>query len=341
MRITHVVVTDAFAGTERYVCEVARRQAQRGHDVRVLGGQDPEMAGRLATADWRSASTVPAAVAALVRGARQDVVHAHLTKAELAVVLTSPVHRATVVTTRHIAARRGKTSQGRLAAAVVERGVDVEIAISDHVSSALERPPHAVLRHGVAAVPTAYDGDRRTVLVLQRLAPEKDTATAVRAWHRSGLDGSGWQLVVAGDGGERADLERLSGELGLRATTFLGHVDDVDPLLERAAVLLATGRNEGLGLSVLEAMAHGVPVAASGSGGHLELLPADWPWRFPDGDVEAAAQVLRGLSDVAARTEASRVLRARQLEQFEVERHVDALLGLYASRPAARRGPRR
>lgn len=339
MRITHVVVSSAFAGTERYVSELACRQAERGHDVLVLGGDQRRMRLSLGTARWKPADSIAAAYRTLLGGARRDVVHAHLSFAELAVVLAKPVHRATAVSTRHIAASRGKTRLGRLAHPLIARGLDVEIAISAHVAAALERPPSVVLRHGVASVKTAYDEGSRTVLILQRLEPEKQTATALVAWQRSGLAAQGWQLVVAGEGSERVPLERQSAALGLANVRFLGLVEDVPALLSRTAVLLAPAAGEPLGLSVLEAMAHGVPVVASASGGHGETLPVDWPWTFPVGDATAAGAALRGLSGPVARRAGSKAVRARQASEFDIERHVEAVLAVY-SKPAARRGPR-
>lgn len=341
MRITHVVVTTSFAGTERYVCEVARRQAERGHDVSVIGGSGDQMPADLGAAAWRPAGTVPAAVSGLLRGGRRDVVHAHLSLAELGAVLTRPVHRATVVATRHIAAHRGSSRLGRLAVPVIERGVDLEIAVSEHVAQASERAPHVVLPHGVASSDVPYDPASRRIVLLQRLSVDKDTGTALRAWGGSGLADRGWTLDVAGDGEQRPVMERLARVLDLRGVRFLGHVRDADAVLSGAALLLAPTAGEALGLSVLEAMARGVPVVASASGGHLETLPPDWRWAFPAGDVDAAAAALRDLaSDDAERAAVSAQLRARQREHFDVERHVDALVALYVSNPAARRGPR-
>src|SRR4051794_1252032 len=84
VRITHVVVTDSFAGTERYVCEVARRQAERGHDVVVIGGSPDRMPGELADVRWHAAASVGTAVRALLTGGRRDVVHTHLSAADVA-----------------------------------------------------------------------------------------------------------------------------------------------------------------------------------------------------------------------------------------------------------------
>lgn len=340
MRITHVVVTDAFAGTERYVCEVARRQAVRGHDVLVIGGSPARMPTLVGAAHWQRAGTVAHAVAHLIAAGRRDVVHTHLSQADVAAALAGPAHRALLVSTRHIAARRGRSLLGRLSVPIIEHRVRLEIAISHYVAAALAAPPDVVLHNGVANSDTTYDSTSRSVLVLQRLEPEKDTATALRAWAASGLATDGWWLNVAGDGSERPNLAAMT--RASNGVNLLGVVEDVQALLSKTAMLLAPAPSEPLGLSVLEAMAAGVPVVVAAAGGHLETVPTEWPWAFAAGDAEAGAVALRSLAlDPAARSRASESVRAHQREFFDVERHVDTLLDLYESRAATRQGPMR
>lgn len=340
MRIAHVVVTSAFAGTERYAAEVARRQADRGHDVVVLGGAGDRMPDLCGRADWAPAGSLRQALTSLWGLGRADVVHSHLTAADIAAAMVRHRLRARHVSTRHIAAPRGASRAGRIAVPLVQRSVSLEIAISEHVARRTGTVVDLVLPNGVATSDTPYDVESRTVLVLQRLSPEKDTRTALRAWHLSGLAGKGWRLDIAGDGAERPELERLVADDGMGGVRFLGRVDDPAERLSAAAVLIASATSEPLGLSVLEAMARGVPVIASAAGGHLETLPAGWPYFFPAGDAAAAGEVLRRLTeDSPLRQQAEVSLRDRQRTHFDVETHVDVLLTAYAS-PAARRGPR-
>lgn len=333
----HVVVTDAFAGTERYVAEVARRTAERGHPVTVVGGSPRVMPTAVAPATWAPADTVAGACRAVAGAPRPDVVHAHLTAAETAAFLTYPVHRSPVVSTRHIAARRGSSPPARAFSWVLNRFLRRQVAISEHVSECVERRPDVVLPNGVPTDDTPYDEGSRVVLVVQRLEEEKDTATALRAWVASGLDVEGWELHVAGDGSLRQTLEGQAADLGLRGVRFLGTVDDVPARLGRSALVLAPSRHEGLGLAVLEAMAAGRPVVASAVGGHLETLPDGYEGLFPAGDAEAAAGLLRRLADdPPRRRQVGDALRARQRRLFDVDRHVDLLLQVYAGAAGAR-----
>jgi glycosyltransferase involved in cell wall biosynthesis len=341
MRIAHVVVTDAFAGTERYVADVATVSAMRGHEVIVFGGAQSVMPNKIGReVGWRPSPTPRRALRQLAGAGRFDVVHAHLTHAETAAVLTRACHRGAVIATRHIAQRRGSSTLGCLLAPLVGRGLNGEIAISAFVASTVGLPPESVLHNGVANRAEMWSPDNLTVVMAQRLEPEKDSKTGLRAWKVSGLGERGWQLLVAGDGQQRRELEMFVDRENLVGVTFLGQVSDMDSLWTRAGILLATAAAEPLGLTVLEAMAAGVPVVACATGGHLETIGTvtDQPG-FPAGDINCAARRLTMLAgDVEARRRLGAAERLAQRRQFNLQKHVERLLVRYE---AVRSGPLR
>ena len=328
LRITHAVRSDSFAGVERYVSEVATELAARGHVVTVIGGDPALMRSALpAEVTYRAAST-SSEVARKLTGLRsQDIVHAHMSAAEVAAVLTRPIHRASVVATRHFAARRGRTGPSRLVTRAVARGLALEISISQFVADR-SGPGSVVLHNGVRDQPAGEHRDR-TVLVMQRLEAEKDTATAVRAFAAADLASDGWRLQLAGRGSEEADVRSLAQSLGVDVEV-LGFVADPSAVLSRAGILLAPAPAEPFGLTVVEAMASGTPVLAAAGGAHAETLGTQ-AHLFPPGAHEMAAAGLRALAadDGARRADGVR-LRARQQQMFGVERHAAALLDAYA-----------
>jgi len=334
LRITQVITTSDFAGTERYCVEVGGELARRGHDVVVVGGS-PEAMTRLVVAPvrWRPGSGTVQAVRALLQDGRRDVVHSHITKSDYVAVATAPVLRSRCVSTRHITNPRGHSWPARALAGPVRRRLDLEIAVSGWVADRIHPRPDAVLLNGVAEVPADPNADRqRRVLVAQRLAPEKDTGTALRAWAASGLAARGWTLEVAGDGQERAALERLAGELGIDGSTcFLGWLPDPAPAYRAASVLLAPAPTEPCGLVVLEAMARGLSVVAAGSGGHLETIGQHPDAAlFPPGDHRAAAeQLVRLADDDGARSTYGATLRDLQRRRLSLSSHTDALERTY------------
>lgn len=81
-------------------------------------------------------------------------------------------------------------------------------------------------------------------------------------------------LTVAGDGRERAALERLAAELGLRNTTFSGQIDPnaIAEVYDAADIFLNGSEIDNQPLSILEAFASGLPIVTTGAGGILDMV---------------------------------------------------------------------
>lgn len=329
LSVAHVVVTDGFAGAERYVCQVARELDRRGHRVVTIGG-DPvrmrsELPGRVAN---RQAAHLLSAAVALASTRDLDLVHVHMTAAEGAAWLARPLLRAPVVATRHFAQGRGSNPVNRVLARMTSRVVSYDIAISQFVAESIGSPsvviPNGVPDRSQAAL------EAPTVVMLQRLDAEKASDLGIRAFAGSGLAQMGWQLVVAGQGQLRPSLLRLVGELGLTGhVDLVGQVARTDQLLAESSILLAPAPLEPFGLSVVEGMAHGLPVVAAAGGAHLETVGADG-LLFPPGDAGAAADTLARLgADAGRRHAVGRTLRRRQQERYTLSLHVNRLECLY------------
>lgn len=309
LRVVHVIQSDGFAGVERHVARLALAQASAGGEVVVIGGRADEMgmyarrgaAGGAGFVHHPGDTRVQTARSlwAATAGDAPTLIHAHMTVAESLAVLVAFRAVVPVVCTRHFARRRGGRRLSRWAVSGLGPRISAQIAISGYVADRIDGPSTVVLP-GVPSQPDATSAQQRdrVVLVAQRLEAEKRTDHALEAFARSGLAALGWRLHIAGDGAERADLQRQAGLLGIGAATqFLGHRSDVDELMQRAAVLLAPCPVEGLGLTVLEAMAVGLPVVAAAAGGHLETVGAvAGSALFAPEDCDAAAAALRGLA---------------------------------------------
>jgi glycosyltransferase involved in cell wall biosynthesis/GT2 family glycosyltransferase len=331
LRVAQVVVTDAFAGVERYVCQVANGLAARGHQVDVIGGAPVRMRAELDhTVTYRPAATLATGTRALVGARGADLVHVHMTSAEASAFLARPFTHAPIVATRHFAADRGSSPVRRTLARVTARPIVADIAISQFVAASVPGPT-TLIHNGVVGRPQA-PLDRPVVVMLQRLDQEKAADIGIRAWAASGLPALGWRLVVAGSGVLGPDLERLADRLACRdSVEFAGQVADTDSLLAGSSVLLAPAPAEPFGLSVVEAMSHGLAVVAADGGAHGETVGEDG-LLFRPGDVEGAARALDRLaSDPELLHSVGHALRRRQQEQFSLEIHLDALEALYRS----------
>lgn len=160
------------------------------------------------------------------------------------------------------------------------------------------------------------DGDREGAVFLGRLVPIKGVDVLIDAARRAGVG-----LTVAGDGPERAALERRAGRGA--GVDWLGEVrgDRRDQLLGRARVVVVPsvprpgGRSEGAPRVALEAMAAGAPLVASATGGLAEL-PGDAVTLVAPGDAGALAGALTRLVADAGR----RAVQVAAADRFVGER---------------------
>jgi glycosyltransferase involved in cell wall biosynthesis len=251
-----------------------------------------------------------------------SIVNVHMTAAEIAVALSPSLRGVPVISTRHIALPRGSRRLTRPIVLLGRRRVNGQIAVSQFVADRVDGTSTVVLS-GVQPVAetTSASARRRVVLVAQRLEPEKETDVAVRAFAGSGLADQGWRLEMAGTGSLRPIVSSLAFSLGVgHAVDLLGHRADVWDLMQTAGVLLAPDSDEAFGLSVVEAMARGLPVVASGAGAHLETVGSvDGAVLFSPGRADDAARALRDLAGSPRRREEyGRLLQTVQREHFTV-----------------------
>ena len=104
-------------------------------------------------------------------------------------------------------------------------------------------------------------------------------------------------LLLAGNGPQRENLERLTEELGLREhVRFLGYCTELEKYQQAADLLVSCSKREGLPLNIVEAMLSGNPVAATQNRGHRELIRSGETGYLVDvNDTEAMAQAVVSL----------------------------------------------
>lgn len=196
----------------------------------------------------------------------------------------------------------------------------------------------SAIRNGLAPPalePLALPFDPPRVLCIGRLAEEKRFSVAIAAFARLLECWPRAELLMAGDGQVRADLERQVRDLGIeRSVRFLGMVapDDVWHVLNRATLVAMPSRTEGFGLVALEAAIMERPVVASRVAALPEVVADGRTGLLVDlDDVEGLAGAMArliGKPDLAVAL--GKAGRRRALEEFNWARSVDQYEALYA-----------
>lgn len=220
-----------------------------------------------------------------VRTLRPQVVHSHLSYADIVVAAATP-RGIRLVTTEHGIAADDGVYHGSRAEARVMAGVhrvrlrrfDRVIAVSTATRSAMAQKWGAddhvvVIPNGVDARATRVRDPGLRILSLSRLAPEKRLGDLVDAFALVAAEHSAATLTIAGVGVLDSQLKQQVAALGLtERVTFPGYLP-MEEALASADVVAQLSLWENCSYTLLDAVTHGVGVVASAAGGNPEILP--------------------------------------------------------------------
>jgi glycosyltransferase involved in cell wall biosynthesis len=162
------------------------------------------------------------------------------------------------------------------------------------------------------------------------LRREKNLARLLQAF-RQVADTTPARLIIAGDGSERSKLEAQAAGLGLgQRVQFTGHLDDPAPLYRSIDVFTLSSDTEQMPLSVLEAMAAGLPVAATDVGDIASMVAAEnRPFITPLDETALAKAIASLISDPALRQRVGAANRAKAVAEFGQVRMMTAWQALF------------
>jgi glycosyltransferase involved in cell wall biosynthesis len=146
------------------------------------------------------------------------------------------------------------------------------------------------------------ESDAQVLFTARRLVARTGVDLLLDAFARLLAERPGIRLVIAGDGEDRSQLEARSIQLGLTdAVQFLGRIPDQDLLRWYQAAdlfVLPTIAYEGFGMATVEALATGLPVAATPVGATPEILrPLDPSWIAADAQPASLADAISNVLD--------------------------------------------
>lgn len=316
-----------FGGPQTSGGAVGAMARDAGSRVFFLG-DDPEATWAGARAFWRT-----------LREWQPHLVHYHGYRATIVGGAIASVLRIPGMATYHAEAGRTVGLEKQLAVeSPMLRRLRHVVAVSPAIRAELRGRGVAesrcsVIANGIADPPVRrqrQDG-RFNIAVVGRLVPGKNVHLVLEAAAALRADVRGLRVTVAGDGPERSALEARAAELGLGdAVRFLGFINDVPAMLQTADVLAMPSDTEGLPISILEALAVGVPIVASAVGSIPDVArDGHESWLLPAGDGTALASLLR-----IAATEPGEADRraAAGRARFEQQYTAAAMAAQYATR---------
>jgi glycosyltransferase involved in cell wall biosynthesis len=291
MKVLHVITGLGVGGAELQLRSILQHTR---HDADVVTLYNPGPVadmirgdgGRVRNLGMTRNTQVPALLALrrLIHDGGYDVVHAHLYRSQVyarpaAWLAGTPV----VLSTEHSIGethleRRRMTRGVRALYLGTELFSDATIAVSGTVRQRLldwgvRDRRVTVIPNGVDLQRVAFDASARArvraefglpdgalvIGVLGRLDANKQFGMVIEA--AAPLLGEGARLLIVGQGAEREQLERTAREHGVAGPVILaGERHDVAAVLSAMDLFVASSRQETFGLSVLEALANGLPV---------------------------------------------------------------------------------
>lgn len=357
LKVCHVSLTLKTGGLERILADLARHHSADRCEptflaLREVGrfAEEIRSCGRpVALLQNQSRFGGLREMARYFRDERFDVVHTHNTYPHLYATLAArwagvPV----VVQTRH-GQRAGHGWKSSLQYRWAAKWVDRIVAVSDDAArlcvTADGIPAHKVVRiwNGIDQSQFRFTGpcDELVAIAVARLSAEKDFPTLLRALSLVLPRVPGLKLKLVGDGPERSALEALAASLHLGdSVEFLGERRDVPALLSQAGFFVTSSLTEGISLTLLEAMAVGLPVVATDVGGNPEIVVEGETGRLaPAANPAALADAMVRLCEERQRwTTYGHAGCDRVAEHFEIHRMATDYEDLYQTLIEQKRG---
>ena len=321
-------------GLEKHVFELTRALADH-HDLAVIA--DPtyraliEPFAAFFPCDFRRSRLDPRLlwdVGTLLRKLHPAVIHAHANKASSVVQMLRPL-----LTGRQIATLHGLKKR-----TAMFRGFDTVIAVSKAVAERLSPQTSCrVIYNGLRRESLQLDQTREAVRATLGISPERPLLmTAGRLVPVKGFDvllqaltSVDADLLIAGDGPERAALESLAQSLNLaERVRFLGFRTDIPNLLQATDIAVISSRREGFPYFLLEALHLERVIVSTRVPGASEWVPERY--LAPVEDAAALSQTLRtALADRLRCGTDFQPLWTRAAEELTFDRMVSQVLEVY------------
>ncbi len=351
LRICHISMCLTTGGLERLLVEFARRTNPQEFQVQFvalgeLGGPAEEIRELNCpvasfTRDalgsrWRQITSL----ARYLRDEQVDLIHTHNTFAHFYGTLAARLAGIRAIMNTQHGRGCGEHWKQRWHFRIANRLSRRVLAVSEDSARLCRKQDRWGRRHihtlwnGIDLNRFAYRGPAQEphAISVARLSPEKDFPTLIRAVPYVLAEHPEFRLSIVGAGKERTLLEQLIRQLELTdRVQLLGERRDVPQLLEQAALFVSSSSTEGISLTLLEAMAVGLPIVATAVGGNPEVVQEGATgYLVPPGDPQALAGAInRHLAQRDTWKPMSQLARQRVETQFNIERMINEYEDIY------------
>jgi glycosyltransferase involved in cell wall biosynthesis len=227
-------------------------------------------------------------VSNLVRRTRPHIIHAHRYKENMLALFVkgflSPLRLVSTVHGRF--EDQGGFKQkllNRMNALIMGQAFSAVVAVSHDLQNYLKQDIHIPesrircvingIKTNIVSKTDIMTRDVITIGSAGRLFPVKDFPLMVEIAKELCDRVDNVRFILAGDGPEMQQLEDRIKEYSLeKRFQLLGHVSDMESFYKAIDIYLNTSKHEGMPVTILEAMSHGIPVVAPGVGGLKELI---------------------------------------------------------------------
>lgn len=361
LRVLHINTAKTWRGGERQTLFLATELARRGVEQLIVGQPGSELQARSEAAGLPFRAVAMRgeldlfAVAALRRAAREfgaTVLHAHTARAHgLGLLARRGLPEARLVISRRVdfPARPNYFSRKKYLSPLIARYIAISenvrrILIADGVSPERIRIAYSGVDLGeYRARPNGARirkelGLARNDLVIGNVAAlvgHKDQSTLLKAFAAlaAQLPRARTRLLIVGEGELRFALEAEARALSLLDSgrvLFTGFRRDIYDFFGAFDIFAMSSSEEGLGTSVLDAMAHGLPVVATNAGGLPEMVdPGRGGFLSPARDANAFANNLAALVKNAALRKKFGAYNKRRVVAFGSAATCEATLAIY------------
>lgn len=354
MNILHLDDQVGWRGGEQQASWLIQGLVEKGHQLWIAGKPEGEFLKnahggapltRVPLPFWAEVDLYTCwRLAQIVYQEDIDIIHAHTSHTHtIACIARAMARRGSVVASRRVSfpPKTDIFNQWKY------RAPDVLLAVSEEVARVLREsglPEEKIIRVYSAidlarldVQPAARDSlnvEEGVPLLFSAgaLVDHKDHATLIAAMPSIVAAFPKVRLLIAGEGSLRAPLEQQIGELGLTDhVTLLGHRNDVPALVNAADLYISSSWSEGLGTSVLEALACKTPVVAAVAGGIPEMiLPGKTGALVDNRNPEAlSAAVVEALKHPKASAKMAVAGRKLVEQQFTASRMVEGTMEVY------------